>query len=268
MVMINQKENYKNHIISGFFIFVSLLLLMLFIMLLGKENSLFKTKIEINTIMKNAHGLRENSAVTLKGIKIGHISKITITEMGKINIGMNINSEYIKWIKIDSMISIKTHGVLGDKFLEINGGSNSSNHLNENDYIKTEERGQLDRIISKGEDVLVTATKSIFALEQILSKIPPERVESIVIRLDSLLETLNRSSKNIAAIDIRSMNKLMKNSSTITNRIKEGPGTLNGLIYDRTLYDDLRKLFGGSKRNSVLNYFIRESIENSEKNKK
>ena len=61
---------------------------------------------------------------------------------------------------------------------------------------------------------------------------------------------------------------ILQNSASslteISNHIKEGPGTLHSLIYDRTLHDDLRTLIGGSNRNKVLKYFIRESIKKSE----
>jgi phospholipid/cholesterol/gamma-HCH transport system substrate-binding protein len=37
------------------------------------------------------------------------------------------------------------------------------------------------------------------------------------------------------------------------------------LIYDDAVYDNLRKLFGGAERSSVIKYFIRESIKKAPK---
>lgn len=263
--MINQKENYKNHIISGFFILASLLILVTFIMLLGKENSIFENQTKIQTVVNNAQNLKINSAVYLKGIKIGHIDNIYIAPAGNINITMKITMSHMQWIKSDSVINVRTHGVLGDTFLEINGGTTSSPSIPENGLIKTEESGQFDRIITKGEDVLVSATRAILLLESLLDKIPSSKITSIIEKLDTLLGTLNKSAKKINSLDTIAMNKFINNTTEITERVKTGPGTMNELIYDRTLYDDLRKVFGNNKRNSVLNYFIRESIEKSEK---
>ena len=51
------------------------------------------------------------------------------------------------------------------------------------------------------------------------------------------------------------------------SRIENGPGTMNSMIYDDGLHDDLRSLLGGASRNKIIKYFIRESIKGSERKK-
>jgi phospholipid/cholesterol/gamma-HCH transport system substrate-binding protein len=60
------------------------------------------------------------------------------------------------------------------------------------------------------------------------------------------------------------LEKTATSAEKIMARIEKGPGTLNSMIYDNALHEDLRALLGGASRNKVIKYFIRESIKKSE----
>ena len=50
----------------------------------------------------------------------------------------------------------------------------------------------------------------------------------------------------------------------ITTKIKSGEGSLGGIIYDPTVYEDLKEVLGNVKRNRVLRELVRYSISNGE----
>ncbi len=62
------------------------------------------------------------------------------------------------------------------------------------------------------------------------------------------------SDLGTAAADIRA----------ITTKIKSGEGSLGGVIYDPTVYEDLKEVLGNVKRNRVLRELVRYSISNGE----
>ncbi len=51
----------------------------------------------------------------------------------------------------------------------------------------------------------------------------------------------------------------------ITTKIKSGEGTLGSVIYDPTVYEDLKEILGNIKRNRVLRELVRISISNGDK---
>jgi hypothetical protein len=63
---------------------------------------------------------------------------------------------------------------------------------------------------------------------------------------------------------VKNVNVSMASMNRILNRVEKGPGTINSLIYDENVHDDLRALLGGAQRNKTIRYFIRESIKKSE----
>jgi len=51
----------------------------------------------------------------------------------------------------------------------------------------------------------------------------------------------------------------------VTESIKRGEGTLGALVMDPTVYEDVKTLLGGAKRNKVLRSYVRETIRKNEK---
>lgn len=258
----------KNYLISGIFISILLLVVMVTIFMLNKENPLFSSKIYVKTLVKSAQNLKDGAAVQLKGIKVGSVSSIEFKDLDTLQITLGVNAKYHEWIKKDSAISFKTQGVLGDKFLEIAGGTIESPVVEDGDILVTNEGSQIDHIITKSEDLMVAAGSILTKFDRILSKVEENRLEKILTNLESLTANSNKvmmslNDKNFG----QSMNNLKASTESMarmTKRIEEGPGTMHALIYDQGLHEDLRTLVGGANRSKVLKFFIRESIKKNE----
>lgn len=255
----------KNYLVSGIFISVLLLVAMVTIFMLNKENPVLSSKIYIKTEVKNAQNLKEGAAVQLKGVKVGSVSSIEFKTLDTLQITLGVNEKYHEWIKKDSSISFKTQGVLGDKFLEITGGTEGSPGIANGDMLVTSEASQIDHIITKSEDLVVAAGSILTKFDRIISSVEDRRIDKILSNLENL--TAN-SNKVMMSLNDKGFSQTMANLKTssesigrMTKRIEEGPGTLHALIYDQGLHEDLRSLVGGANRNKVLKFFIRESIK-------
>lgn len=261
---------------TGIFVASAFLIIAISIFMLGSQNNLFSSNINLHATVKNAQNLKTGAAVQLKGIKVGTISSITFLDVNRLKITLTIDSSYQQWIKEDSYVSFKTQGVLGDRFLEILGGTNESAPLPDESEIRADENSMIDKIVDHGEDILDVSGRILFKIDELMSKIEPNRLEAI---LSNLEKSSSKTNAILAELDpghikntIKNVNDaslILKQTSSsindITKHVKEGPGTLNSLIYDRSIHDDLRTLLGGSNRNKVLKYFIRETIKKAEK---
>lgn len=258
----------KNYLISGIFISILLGVSAVTIFMLNKENSLFSRRVYIKTEVTNAQNLKEGAALQLKGIKIGNIHSIQFKDVSTLVITLGINSNYREWVKKDATMTFKTQGVLGDKFLEIIGGTDVSASVEEGDYLITSESNQIEHIITKSEDLMVAAGSILTKFDKIISSVENKRLEKILLNLENLIANSNKvmsslNDKNIS-LSVANFKKSSESMSKITKQIEEGPGTLHALIYDQALHEDLRSLVGGANRNKVLKYFLRESIKKGE----
>jgi phospholipid/cholesterol/gamma-HCH transport system substrate-binding protein len=258
----------KNYLISGIFISILLLVVMVTIFMLNKENPIFSSRVMIRTEVKNAQNLKEGAAVQLRGIKIGSINSIVFKDLETLTINLGVSSQYVEWIKKDSTLSFKTQGVLGDKFLEISGGTADAPSVEDGDILVTSEASQIEHIINKSEDLMVAAGSILTKFDRIISSVENNRLERVLTNLETLTANTNKvmvtlNDKRLAE-SIGNFKASSDSITRMTKRIEDGPGTLHALIYDQGLHEDLRSLVGGANRNKVLKFFIRESIKKNE----
>lgn len=269
--MRTRKKDKQNLVKVGAFISALALVLMIMVASIGKESSLFESKVTIKAHVSNVSNLKPGSYVELKGIRVGTVKSIEIVSENEVEILFSILERELKWIRKDTTVSISNAGLVGDKFLEIKGGSKEGGKFKpEKDILYSEDTEGFAAILSKGQSIAAATDRIVLKVDNILTNM--EDGKHIV----AMINAMNRASMNLEAITrelkeahlgvmARSVTNSMGSMERIMARVEKGPGTMNSLIYDDALHDELRGLLGGAQRNKVIKYFIRESIKNSEK---
>ena len=124
----------------GIFVVFGLLSLSAGIFLIGNKEFLFDQTYRLRTDFQNISGLENGSDVRVGGIHEGTISRIDLpTEPGgKITVEMTLHDSTRQIIRKDSVASIKTEGLLGNKYLEISFGTGKAEALKNGDVIASE----------------------------------------------------------------------------------------------------------------------------------
>lgn len=275
-----RKKDEKNFIQVGIFVTGLVAVLMIMIVSIGKENSIFNPKVQLRARVANVKNLKPGSYVELKGIRVGTVEEIKIISDDEVEIRLDILASQLQWIKKDSRVAISTAGLVGDKYLEIFSGSKDAVVFEpEKDVLLSEEGTDFKQIMHKGESIASLTERILTRLDGILLNMEDGK------KLIETINSMSRASMNIEKIteELRhaqvgatvknvnmSMARLDRASASlekVLTRIENGPGTMNSLIYDDGLHEDLSALLGGASRNKVIKYFIRESIKNSERKK-
>lgn len=268
-----RQRDKKNLVKVGIFLSALTFVLMIMVVLIGKETSFFDPKIDLYAKVKSVGNLKPGATVELRGIRVGSVTNIDIISEDEIGITIRITEEHLKWIRKDSRISIATAGLLGDKFLEILGGTKDSPQFDPTtDQLQSEEQMDFKKIVGKGENIASKVERILDKVDTILTNM--EDGKNLVATINSLARAsanFDKISSELTKAPIQSsfvkMDKMMTRMDGIMSRVEQGPGTVHSLIYDNGLHDDLRVLLGGADRNKVIKYFIRSSIEQSERKK-
>lgn len=273
--MVLRPSEKKNIFLSGTFIAALLTLTMISIFLLSSENNIFTNRINLVIEVPNAQNLKNGAAVQLKGIQVGTVSSIDFTGVDNLKITFNVDAQYQEWIRKDSYVAFKTQGVLGDKFIEILGGTEESPVIEENSILPVNTASSLDKFIDRGEDILVVAARVLAKVDLILGDVEQNAISGLLTNLNEASFSTKKVMSDLEKRDIakvidqlssstRKLDNTLGSIENVSKRIEQGPGSLHSLIYDRSVHDDLSSVLGGTKRNKVLQYFIRESIKSSE----
>ena len=124
-----KKNNIE--IIVGLFIFVGILCMAYTSIKLGKVEFFNNDYYPVKASFTSVSGLKENTDVEISGVKIGTVKDVELKDYQAI-VTMLIKKD-IK-IQDDAIASIKTNGLLGEKYIEILPGG-SSNMIGPNGII-------------------------------------------------------------------------------------------------------------------------------------
>ncbi len=124
----------------GVLVFLSLLFLSIGIFMIGNKDFLFASTYRLKADFQNVGGLNNGADVRIGGIHQGTVKEIDLPSQsdGKVTVVMNLRNSTRNLIKKDSRASIKTEGLLGDKYVEISFGSSKAESVQNNDTIASE----------------------------------------------------------------------------------------------------------------------------------
>jgi len=124
----------------GVLVVMALLFLSVGVFLIGNKDFLFNSTYRLKAEFQNVAGLNNGAAVRIGGIHQGTVKEIVLPSQpdGKVTVVMNVKSETRNIIKKDSRASIKTEGLLGDKYVEISFGSPKAEPIGNDGTIASE----------------------------------------------------------------------------------------------------------------------------------
>ncbi|MFM8268839.1 MAG: MlaD family protein [Pseudomonadota bacterium] len=257
-----------NQLLVGIFVVLGVSIGVYLIFLMGSKTGFFHSNYELNARFKDVKGLHSGSEVSLSGLRIGIVKEIRVSqddskEMIAI---LQISSSAKDRIRADSLATLKTQGVLGDKYIELTIGSNNEQVLKSGDTLRSSETSDifsksgnlvegLSRYLKEGGDV-DSLVKNLARFSDNLVQLSQQ-----VKREKSILNELFYGSSG------KSLNDALSHLDSILKKIDGGDGTVGSLVNDPTVYEDVKSVLGGAKRSSILKYFMRQFIETSEKEK-
>lgn len=257
-----------NNVFVGIFLLVGFAGFLYILFNISGGTGIFSRNYSLFAKFTHVKGLNYGSEVSLVGLRVGTVKRILVPTQHEqdLQIELSLTKEYQDRIREDSIATIKTSGILGDKYIEITIGSPDKAMLKDGDSIKSDEPKDF---FSKTGDVVEGISKKLDRGGE----------------LDQLIHHLNKLSANLAETtsDLKSqtglwyeltkgksgtnLNKSMEHLESILRKIDKGEGTMGSLINDPTVYEDIKSLMGGAKRSAVLKYFMKQFIDSGEKEK-
>ncbi len=241
---------------GGVFILLALIFFAGGVLLMGQKTKMFVNKGTVRIVMSDVVGLKVGAPVWLAGVDVGLVTDILFADpknSNEVSIDIEVDTDALKKIGSDSKISIKTRGLMGEKYVDIL----PSKHYSDKPptVLQGTSVAKLDDVIQKAGDTFDKVNGIIGNIEQgkgTLGKLNKDEslyqnIARLTIEMKELVVTINRGEGTLGKLnrDPEPYNKLI----SILNRadrtlqdIQASEGTLNKLIYDKTLYTKLTAL--------------------------
>ena len=129
----------------GFFVLLGLACLAYLAINLGKLE-IYGKGYQISANFENASGLKTGSAVEVAGVEVGRVISIQLTPMYQARVQIKME-EGLK-IHDDAIASIRTKGIIGDKFIKLSPGNSEKLVPPGGKIINTESAIDLEELLS------------------------------------------------------------------------------------------------------------------------
>ena len=214
----------KNHLAAaGAFVLFAVLLFSVGLFLVGNSHKAFTRNLDFYTEMANVNGVISGSKVRVSGFDAGQVTTIQIPDRpsGKFRLKMHVDGKLRNLIRQDSVVTIETDGLVGDKFLLIHSGTDNAQQASAGATLPGKEPVEISAVIAKVSGILDQANATMGDVRG--------RIDGA---LDAVTATVNNT--NGAVTDVR-----------------HGKGTVGMLLSDRATADNVRQTLGNVQQASA-----------------
>jgi phospholipid/cholesterol/gamma-HCH transport system substrate-binding protein len=262
----------RNNFVVGFFVFVSLLVLAGFVVFMG-GSSPFSRDVKVKAFFRDVRGLNVGAPVFYSGIQVGRVSgyqfptpeeaAVPGQEAG-VFVQLSLFREHKTRVRADSVATITTQGVLGDKVIVFIPGQDTK-AVTPGATVQSEQPKELGDYFKKGGAIVEDLSGVAHNLNEILAAVNNSgRLERILVNFEKASIGLAATAKTVDGISKDDLPAVMASVRKILTKIERGDGTLGALINDPSLHEDLRLLVGGAQRSKMVRFLIRQAISSGE----
>lgn len=132
----------------GIFVVVGTIILVGALYFIGSRQHIFTKNIQLYSVFDNVNGLILGNNVRYSGINVGTVTKIEMTDVGKITIEMTVEENASYFIKKDAIASISSDGLVGSMVENIIPGTEQQDvNVVAGDFIKSSNKVNMDDML-------------------------------------------------------------------------------------------------------------------------
>jgi len=210
-----EPESYKTETMVGLFVLLGIAAVSVLVFSIAGKQKLFEPRYRLKAEFSDVAGLKVGAPVRLAGLQVGTVEDLAFTTGGKIVAILSLRKRYRFQVRIDSVATISSVGILGDKSVEITVGSKTR------------------RILRNGMEI---QTKNPFDVSRFIDRVAP-----MAEKLDKILSYISKLSGEFAMQDLH-LSETMEHAGNIVKKIDTGEGTFGKAVNDPALYNKLVRL--------------------------
>ncbi len=236
-----QVTDNRKQITVGIFILIGIAIFVLGVFTLGGQRKTFVKSITVNALFNNVQGLKAGNNIWFSGVKIGTIKKIQFYGISQVQVFMNIEENAQQYIHKDAAASISSDGLIGNKIIEISGGSPKFPFVEDGDQLQVASTLSTDDImktfqVNNKNLVEVTSDFKILSKNLVAGKGAAGALladEQIATNFKAIVENLRTTTE--------SANKMAQEMNAFTRTLNTKGGLADQLMTDTAVFAKLQR---------------------------
>jgi phospholipid/cholesterol/gamma-HCH transport system substrate-binding protein len=141
-------KQQQSELLVGIFMLAGIIAITFLALRMGDIGLFNNNELTIKARFTSASGLKEGAYVEMAGVTVGKVKRIVFnpeTYLADVDISLNNNIK----VPEDSIASVRTSGIIGDKFIKISAGGSDAYLDQGMEIVETEPSINLEELISK-----------------------------------------------------------------------------------------------------------------------
>jgi phospholipid/cholesterol/gamma-HCH transport system substrate-binding protein len=229
----------------GAFVIGGLLLFALGLFLIGDRRGLFEEHFEVYAEFARISSLENGAIVRVAGMDAGEVTQIQVppAPSAKFRVRARIRENLHPIVRTDSVASIQNDGLVGNKFLQIDAGTDQAPPAAEGGAIKSREPFDFADLLQQMNDTVKLVTETIVSLRgEVQSAL--QTVTTTVKDAQALLDDVGDDVKKITEAGSR----IAADTRAVIEGVRAGRGTAGKLVTDDALYHQAREIVSEGER--------------------
>ncbi len=195
--------------------------------LIGNQHKAFRRHTEFFTEFANVNGIANGAKVRVNGMDGGQVQNVKIpsSPAQKFRLKMTIDDSLHGLIRNDSIVTIETEGLVGDKFLLIKSGSDRSPEAGAGATLPSKEPFDLGKMLDQANGLLGQANGLVGQVGGTITDVQG--------RLDGALAAVTTT---------------VNNTNGVVSDIRRGKGTAGVLLEDPKTAADVKQIVANSQQ--------------------
>lgn len=233
----------------GLVVLVALVAVMIGIFMVGQRANLFKKKWPYETRFESAAGLVAGNPVRLNGVTVGNVLGVNLSPDPadqSVRVKYEVDRNVAPRLRTGTHASIKTIGLLGDKYVDLSGGTAAEPQVPIGGTIPAAAGAGLEKLLEGGGDLLTDLSAIARSLKNILGRTEEGK---------GFLGALTSDTPESARLG-NSLQATLTSLNGILRRVEQGKGLVGRLLIDETYGRDTTASLRGAVR-SLQSVFAR-----------
>lgn len=250
----------RNEVKAGTFVLVSLVLVAALILIMGRERQIFAKQSKFHAFFKDVKGLSAGAPVRMGGIPVGRVDKVGFSEAPldqKVQVTLLINSNYLERVRKDSVVSIDTQGLLGDRFVSLSSGVDPV-AVPANSTLPSVEISDLQQVMHRAQAAVDNTSQITERINLALEGLSPDTFRNVASASQSIAEIFKAIKTEEGFMHrliyseaegkklVESIASTSKDIADLAKEVRSGRGILHALVYSDGGERAVQRLFDAS----------------------
>jgi phospholipid/cholesterol/gamma-HCH transport system substrate-binding protein len=209
----------------GLVVLIALFFTTIGVFMVGKRANLFKKKWPYQTHFDSASGLVTGNPVRLNGVTVGGVLEVNISAQPgdqSVLVVYEVDRRVAPRLRTGTVASIKTIGLLGDKYIDLAGGTADQAQIPIGGDIKAAAGAGIEKFLEGSGDLLTDLSAIALSLKNILGR--TEKGEGF-------LGSITSNSPESAQLG-NNFNDTLHSLNGIIKKVQNGQGLIGKLLID------------------------------------